>query len=428
VQSLNSQSATEAAHVDACLRSGPLESKRELRVLLYSHDSWGLGHLRRSLGIARAVTGAFPKANVLLITGSPCATQFRVPERVDVVKLPAVSKNGSGDYISRSLSHSLTAVTELREKILLAAFRAFQPHVVLVDHQVVGMNGEALQMLVEARQSGVRTIFGVRDVVDAPDLVNAAWDNEICQWALNEAYDRILVYGSPEIFDARREYRALMQLAERVEYTGYLVSSEVGRSLVPVPSLHAEVLVTVGGGEDGRELLDTYLAATDVARGNWRSVIVAGPMMDATGVRNLKRRSRGRPDIDIRRFHADIPSLIQNADAVVSMAGYNSCAEILMVGRPAVLLPRTYPRQEQRIRAERLAERNLVITQLNPTPTELATAVQSALLTPEGSIGSRPPMNGLDYVCRVIKDLTQFPQREAVLPKIRSLGRGQLVA
>ena len=77
-----------------------------IRVLLYSHDSWGLGHLRRGLAIADAITTWFANADVLIITGSPCATQFELPARCDVLKLPAVSKDLQGLYIPRKLSGS----------------------------------------------------------------------------------------------------------------------------------------------------------------------------------------------------------------------------------------------------------------------------------------------------------------------------------
>ena len=45
--------------------------------------------------------------------------------------------------------------------------------------------------------------------------------------------------------------------------------------------------------------------------------------------------------VKVQRFHRNIPELLTRADAVVSMAGYNSCAEILRSGVPAVLLPRS---------------------------------------------------------------------------------------
>lgn len=46
---------------------------RAPRIMLYSHDTFGLGHLRRSRALAAAITGAIPDASALILTGSPVA-------------------------------------------------------------------------------------------------------------------------------------------------------------------------------------------------------------------------------------------------------------------------------------------------------------------------------------------------------------------
>ena len=46
---------------------------REQRVILYSHDTFGLGHLRRSRALATALTASNPNASAIILTGSPVA-------------------------------------------------------------------------------------------------------------------------------------------------------------------------------------------------------------------------------------------------------------------------------------------------------------------------------------------------------------------
>ena len=56
---------------------------------------------------------------------------------------------------------------------------------------------------------------------------------------------------------------------------------------------------------------------------------------------------------------ADSFQLMEAADAIVSMGGYNTLCEALVVGRPLVIVPRSTHKVEQQIRAEILASRGL---------------------------------------------------------------------
>ena len=77
------------------------------RILIYSHDTFGLGNIRRMLEVARHLVESSPQVSVLVITGSPMLHAFRIPARIDYVKLPCLSRNVEGRYGSRSLELSL---------------------------------------------------------------------------------------------------------------------------------------------------------------------------------------------------------------------------------------------------------------------------------------------------------------------------------
>lgn len=389
------------------------------RILLYSHDSFGLGHLRRSLTLAQGLGSTFPEAEILLITGSPCATLFPPPPRVGLVKIPSVSKNAEGQYVSRSLAGSFLDTLKLRRNLILEVYRSFRPTLVLVDHKVIGLEGEAFELLQEARRDGARTILGVRDVIDSAGAVALEWSGERCRWALAEGYDRVCVYGSPEVFDPRVEYPVPPELAPRVEFTGYVVrpAPVVVRSAART---RHQVLVTIGGGEDGTTQLETYLAGLEAARPDWDSVLVGGPLLDERDARRLRRRAEALGNVQVRRFHADLPHLLAECDAVVAMAGYNTVAEILQSGKPAVLLPRTHPRMEQAIRAERLAALGLAQSLIDARPLELVQAVERALRAGPPPAARRPRLDGVEALCGIARELLETPlvpvSRPAILP------------
>lgn len=374
------------------------------RILLYSHDSYGLGHLRRTLTLAEALVGALPLPQVLVVTGSPLATFFGCPDGVGLIKLPSVTKDASGAYAPRSMSIGLEDVLRLRRRLFLEAFRVFAPQLVLIDHQVVGLHGEALPVLREAKDRGIKTILGIRDVIDTPAVVAREWSTPERRWALSEGYDRLCVYGSPEVFDAHAEYPIPPELGERAQMIGYVAAPR--RTIVPraLPSLRPQLAVTMGGGEDAASRVEMVLDALELGPADWETTLVPGPLMPEDAFRSLRRRARALDGVRVHRSYGDVPSLFATSDAVVAMAGYNTAVEILQSGKPAVFLPRTHPRREQEIRAERFAQLGLATSLPAPTPEALRDAIGRAL-EQRVERGRLPDLDGRARLCEVVADL-----------------------
>lgn len=350
-----------------------------LRFLFYCHDTFGLGHLRRTLALAEHFTTALPEAEALIVTGSPLAHAFVLPPRVDYLKLPSVTKLPSGSYQARSLTMAFGAIRDLRAALLREAALAYAPDVFLVDHAPTGMQGEALPTLraLRASRRACLCVLGLRDIVDEPEAVRRAWAAEGVYGILEHAYDRILVYGSQAVFDVAAEYALPPAVARRLHYCGYLdrlpperastgarttAQLPVGISSVPGVSKRPLIVLTVGGGGDGFLMLQTYLEGLRRQAGlAWSSVLLTGPLMDTGEQRELRERAATFPvgTVRIEPFLADPLPLLRAADLVVAMAGYNSVCELLALRQRIVFIPRVVPRQEQFIRAELLAQRGL---------------------------------------------------------------------
>ncbi len=381
-------------------------SEYPLRVLLYSHDSVGLGHLRRNLAIAGKISATFPNARIQILTGSPCETKFKPPANTDLIKIPTIFKDAEGHYMTRNFSGSLQDTIKFRSKMILQAFELFQPGLIVMDHQLTGLKGEALDMLRAAKEKGVQTIFGLRDIKDSPEVVKRSWATEESQWALNECYDRICVYGMQTVFDPQAAYAPFLDRVKHIDFTGYIVPRLKTNLKRPLPGKSKKVLVTFGGGGDGAQRAERYLDALMTAPANWESHIITGPLMAPDARRHIRARARKTEplgSVKVYRFQKNIPALLNQVDAVVSMAGYNSCAEILQSGVPAVFLPRSFPRKEQLIRATRLAELGWarVIPEADPDPYQLFAAIESAVTVPSVN-RSEVDLNGLDNFCQII--------------------------
>jgi predicted glycosyltransferase len=361
-------------------------SARRPRVLTYSHDGFGLGHLRRNMRIAQALVDELPSAAVLMAAGSPAAALFPVPPQVDFLKLPSLSKVENGHYVSARLGLDRAGVSDLRSALLSATIKSFAPDLILVDRHPLGAQGELEAALLEVRRSrpSTVTVFGCRDILDSPEQVRREWHDTGQVAAVEALYDRVLIYGSREVYDPIAEYGLPDGFARRVQFTGYLF--EPRAPLPRLPTGPPTVVCTLGGGEDGEFLARSFLAAVEYLAGKvagLQAVLVTGPLMPQPA-REEVVRDAARLGVSCLEFERDVPALLASADAVVAMAGYNTVCEVLASGTPTVLVPRVAPRAEQSIRARRLAELGLVRT-LAPaeaTPLGLGDALRDLIYDP----------------------------------------------
>jgi predicted glycosyltransferase len=339
--------------MDSAQRNGSRIKGRK-RVLVYSHDTYGLGHLRRCVLIARGLAPFSEIASILIATGSPRADAFVLPQGCDTIKLPAVTKAPNGRYRSRTLRMPFEETARIRGAVLRAASRSFRPDLILVDHAPLGMGGELRPLLEDLMVSSrrPRLVLGLRDIIDEAAKVKEEWDR-LGAWDFLDSYDRILVYGDPSVLTTAQEMDLPRRFAGKVRMVGYL-----GRPFPFSGQPDPMILVTAGGGGDGQNLLRSYAAFLESLPGTapFRSVVVTGPFMSPRRRAEITARLQAlRQPIDVVTFTDRFEELLAGTKGVVSMAGYNTTVEILSAGTPALLLPRESPRREQWIRAERLA-------------------------------------------------------------------------
>ncbi|MCA9323223.1 MAG: hypothetical protein KDB53_20975, partial [Planctomycetes bacterium] len=169
--------------------------------LIYSHDTYGLGHLRRSLLVAGAITREAPGAGVLIATGSPRAQAFTPPKGVGILSLPAVLKRADGSYRSRDLDLPLPRLLDMRARLILSAWRDLKPDLVFVDHSPLGVEGELIPLLdaIRASENRPQLVLGLRDIIDDAEVVHRSWQASGVYERLERDYDRVLVYGCERV-------------------------------------------------------------------------------------------------------------------------------------------------------------------------------------------------------------------------------------
>jgi predicted glycosyltransferase len=353
-----------------------------MRFFFYSHDGLGLGHTKRNLAIAEAVGGISPDSTILLATGIDDVNQFGIPPGVDVLKMPGLRKVANEKYASRRLRISRSEILKIRSYLLLAAIDSFRPDVLVVDKHPLGAGGELHRALLSHRTRGGRSVLGLRDILDHPDTVRSEWLR--LPEPITDLYDEVFIYGQREIFDAVFEYGFPSSLAEKTRYCGYVLNrtrKQFRARDSPEPFLEQRdrpvVLATPGGGEDGSEVLKTFIGASRGAP--WRAVVVTGPIR--TGAHDAIRDLAGQAGVGFRSFVPGLQNWFDKMDVVVSMGGYNTLAEIVFSGTPSICVPRSTPRIEQLLRARAFERLGLLrcIDSRECTPEVLREAIENAL-------------------------------------------------
>ncbi|HSF96332.1 MAG TPA: response regulator, partial [Thermohalobaculum sp.] len=356
-----------AEMVTALLReaeSGPAADTSRPSVMMYSHDTIGLGHMRRNSAIAAEVADAMPSCSVLMTVGCPAGVVFDLDPGVDVVKLPSLAKAARDIWRPSSLRVSSGMARSLRMGILERTATELRPDVLLVDHEPGGVWSELLPTLKTLRESGgTEVILGLRDILDDPDRVKTGWRERGVTDLIGEYYDHILVYGDERLYPSSNLY-GLEELAPgRVHYCGYVTTVAPPGTANPPPAGGGGILVSGGGGRDAFPVLAAALEGLGRLPSGSRPamILVAGPLMDHELFETLQQRASDLGAL-VLRSTPDIPGMLRRADLFVSMAGYNSLTEAMAVGCPTLVIPRVGPSSEQRIRAGMLAERGLVET------------------------------------------------------------------
>ncbi|MGO1971883.1 MAG: glycosyltransferase family protein [Propionibacteriaceae bacterium] len=344
------------------------------RVALYSHDTQGLGHIRRNIALAATLV-AEDDTDVLLITGSPAASSLPLPPRTDLVVLPAAAKDADGTYHSRSLALPVCHLLQIRSEVIKATVHSFAPDLLVVDKVPLGLKGELRATLTALRTSPTQVVLGLREVLDDPVVTRQEWLRDESTVAIERYYDAVWVYGDPHVFDPAVAYGWPRQVTDKITYTGYLAS---GRFRVAEPEVAPDnaaanttdaaprtpalpepgyVLGQVGGGQDGHALAEAFIEAVPASARP--GVLLTGPFMAESQRQRLVHRAAAA-GVTMIDFHPDPAALIADAAGVISMAGYNSVCELLAAGTPTLLVPRVRPRAEQLVRADNLAARHLM--------------------------------------------------------------------
>ncbi len=376
-------------------------------LLMYSDDIMGLGHFRRNSIIATQFVRDNPGSSVLMLTGLPNGCCFELPEEIEVVKLPSVSKVATGHYEPRAHYVDDGIAKRIRRRMIRDIAEIYAPDIFLVDHMPVGVWKEltpTLEML-KARECPPKIVLGLRDILDAPEVTRRIWRENGVYQAIEDFYDEIFIYGCRDVVDTAHWYGLNDIAATNVEYVGYLCPDETcddPKQFRHDLAINGERLIVVsgGGGADAYPMMKTCIEAARRLsdQPDLLFICVTGPLMPAEQREVLRSRAKGLR-VRVEQCVERTCNYVYAADLVVTMAGYNSTMEAIRLAKRTLIIPREGPSAEQRIRSNVLASMNLAsfIEHDELSPSIVARRILDCLdgdPVPEKRIG----MNGLPNV------------------------------
>ncbi len=377
-------------------------------LLLYSHDTFGLGHIRRNRKIARALVDRFPGLSTTILTGSGLSDRYTPHPRIRFIELPQVEKLPDGTYRSAEADVSYRQTIEARSALIRACSASTDFQIFVADKEPLGLSGELKSTLDHFRQTDTELILGLRDVLDDPETVRSEWASKGIFEAIEGLYDQIWIYGSREFYNPLKGMGLSDAVLDSCSYTGFLYDPHPDPQRAAPPDLPENyLLVTAGGGGDGAFLMNAVLAAYEADPDiPFPAVLLLGPYTQPDKAEAIRARAAALKGTMVIGLNAEPEVLIERSHAVIGMCGYNTFCEVVARRKPALFVLRQTPRTEQLIRAERAFElgyADVVLANDAADPGRMAPAIRrltdkSAAQPADFSFDT----NGLDRICEIV--------------------------
>ena len=393
-------------------------SSKPCSILMYSHDGFGLGHLKRNFNIAKHAIETIPNSQALLIMGHTSIPFHPIPHGIDFIKVPSIIKVQNESWQPRSLPMNPDKFKNFRASLIRNVALHYKPDIFIVDYVPKGVWGElgpTLQLLKE-KSKETKIVLGLRDIIDDPAVTKNRWKKGRTYETIRRYYDKVLIYGAEEIYPTAHHYGLTGTLAEKVTYCGYLCSEEPYNTREWVREelrlRHDKlIVVTAGGGGDAYPMMRLCLEAfRELSQKiDCEALFITGPLMPLEYKRALEQQKENLP-VKLCTSLDGILSYMNAADLLVTMGSYNTMMEAVRLNRPTLVIPREGPSAEQQIRTELFT--NLGFVKGVPavsaiTPAELSAAMLETLVEQR----SHPvlDMQGLTHAVQEISRLHSPP-------------------
>jgi predicted glycosyltransferase len=350
------------------------------RVLFYVQHLMGVGHVFRTMRIVRELVKH--GAEVAVIYGGEAIPNIDAGGAT-IHYLPPL-RGGSVEFHLLEMPDGTVAndsYKNVRRERILSILEDFKPDAIIVEAFPFGrrqMRFELLAMLetAVAKPNRPLIISSVRDILQERAKPGR---HEETLGHIGRFFDRSLVHGDPAMVRLEETFPLANLISGKLHYTGIVAPDRAELN----PDAEAfDVVVSVGGGMLGRQLLEAAVRAKPI------SPLADARWLIATGLRkedNLADEIAKIAGANSRvvPFVHDLVSHLAKAQLSISRCGYNTIADIFTAGCRAIVSPLSDGVETEQLKRAEILAREELATVLSPeqqTPVALADAIASAMV------------------------------------------------
>jgi predicted glycosyltransferase len=373
------------------------------RILVYTHNSVGMGHAFRTLAVLTGIKRHRPDIDFLVLSGSSIPHLF-TSHGIEAVKLPSIKKEvdkpGSPLRPRYLTSMDAQAVFDYRQRVILETFEFFSPDVVMVEHYLGGLMNEALP-LIRRKPAGnrftrewmlVHLSRGICPTLESTQQHSSPLSAELSAEAIDTArqFDLIYVLEDPGRVDPNHKFLGnIPDLRSKIHYLGPITIKTLQelpprREIIRRLGLRDKRIILLSLGRHGPilQMAGAILSALRkrLIQDDCQIVMVLDPYLDDALAHTLAERMLDE-DIRVLSFTPHLIDLINISELVICRAGYNIVNEVLLTGVASLVIPERHPGAEQEHRAKLIGQENIIAADENEIVNGALPSLLDALLS-----------------------------------------------
>lgn len=359
------------------------------KIVFYCQYLSGIGHLVRSTEIVRSLVKNF---QVYFVNGGPPIAGFEMPPEVELIELPALWLE-DGEFRVAGDSLSVESIQESRKNQLIDIFERVQSDYLITEFFPFGRHMLLFELLplleyIKSTAPQTKIICSLRDVIGK---VSDETEEETICYLMNKYFDLLLFHSDPNFQTFTESFIRHQDISCPVFHTGFISQSlkENCSNSWGETGDYAKILVSVGGGRIGHELLQTVIEASAIIAGQTKHIIqiFTGPFISEDKFLSLQEAATNNSNIKISKYTNNLLEYMQAADISISLSGYNTTMNILSTKVKAIVVPLSHNDldKEQLLRTQKLEELG-VVEVVHPNdlnPNYLAEVVVKCLSKPK---------------------------------------------
>ncbi len=383
------------------------------KVMFYCQHVLGMGHFIRSMALVEGLSHEF---EVCFVNGGEVIDGFEMPKNISLENLSPLKSDENFKTLEGASGASVSDIKNSRLNQLLKCYETFQPDLVIIELFPFGRKNfsfELLPLLARIKLEGkTKVVCSLRDILvqKRDQAKHEAW---VCN-IVGRYFDSVLIHADPSFQKLEETFAAFGSINVPVSYTGYVIQPEpeVSEEAIALQTDKPLFLASIGGGRVGVELLTASIEASSLLAETLEHqlLIFTGPYLPEEQFAALQKRVANEPQIILKRFTANFLSYMEKADVSISMAGYNTCMNILSTGVQALVLPfKGGNNDEQTLRARKLEALGL-LSVLEPFRLEavyLAEQIKRKLKPQDKRTTLN--LNGVETTTQLLQTLTKTP-------------------